>query len=74
MCQMRCQITAAVPHCLYLAQKLTPDHAEGDVGSQSDCCLEPGFCATIIDLPILMDPVAILLLFNVAVWLYWTVK
>ena len=71
---MRCQITATVPHCLYLAQKLTVNHTAGTLGSQGDCSIEPGICATIIDLPILMDPVAILLLFNVAVWLYWTVK
>ena len=71
---MRCQITAAVPHCLYPAPKLTPDTQAGDVGSQGDCCAVCGISTTIIDLPILMDPVALLLLFNVAVWLYWTVK
>ena len=44
------------------------------MGPEVDCCAVCGISTTIIYLPILMDPVAILLLFNVAVWLYWTVK
>ncbi len=74
LCQMWCQITAAVPHCLYPVEKLTPDTKEGDVGSQIDRSIIGGISTTIIDLPIIMDPVTFLLLFNVAVWLYWTVK
>ena len=44
------------------------------MGPEVDCCAVCGISTTIIDLPIIMDPVAFLLLFNVAVWLYWTVK
>jgi hypothetical protein len=36
--------------------------------------VDGGVPATPTDGGDLMDPVAILLLFNVAVWLYWTVK
>ena len=71
---MRCQITEAVPHSLYLVKKLTRNTPAGDVGLEVDCCAVCGISTTIIDLPIIMDPVALLLLFNVAVWLYWTVK
>ena len=74
MCQMRCQITAAVPHCLHTTQKLTVNPAEGTLGSQSDCGIERGVPTTIIDLDLIMDPIALLLLFNITVWLYWTVK
>ena len=70
---MRCQITEAVPHSLYLVKKLTPDTGAGDVGLEVDCCAVCGISTTIIDLPIIMDPVAILLLFNITVWLYLTV-
>ena len=74
MCQMWCQITAAVPHSLYPVKKLTADHTAGDLGTPSDCSIERGIPTTIIDLPILMDPITLLLLFNITVWLYWTVK
>jgi len=74
VCQMWCQITATVPHCLHTIKKLTRNHKEGTLGPESDCCAQHHFCATIIDLPILMDPVSFLLLFNITVWLYWTVK
>ena len=74
LCQMRCQITEAVPHCLHLVKKLTIYCAEGDVGSPSDRCVEPDICATIIDRGHLMDPITFLLLFNITVWLYWTLK
>ena len=74
MCQMRCQITAAVSHSLHTIKKLTLYTTQGDVGSQSDCCAERGVPATTIDLGIIMDPVAFLLLFNITIWLYWTVK
>ena len=52
---MRCEITAAVPHCLHTTQKLTADHQAGDVGPEVDCGIDGGVCATIIDLPIVMD-------------------
>ena len=71
---MRCQITAAVPHSLYLVKKFTPDTGAGDVGSQGDCSIIGGISTTIINLGHLMDPVTFLLLFNITVWLYWTVK
>ena len=71
---MRCEITAAVPHQLYPVEKFTPDTQEGDVGTSGDCCVECGISTTIIDLGHLMDPVTFLLLFNITVWLYWTVK
>ena len=71
---MRCQITEAVPHSLYLVKKLTVNHTAGDLGTQSYCSIIGGLSTTIIDLGHLMDPVAILLLFNITVWLYWTVK
>ena len=71
---MRCQITAAVPHSLYLVKKLTPDTQAGDVGSSSDRSTQLGISTTIINLGIIMDPVTFLLLFNITVWLYWTVK
>ena len=71
---MRCEITEAVPHQLYPTQKLTPDRAEGDVGPESDCSIIGGISTTIIDLGHLMDPITLLLLFNITVWLYWTVK
>ena len=71
---MRCEITAAVPHHLYTTKKLTVDPTEGTLGTQGDCGIEPDICATIIDRGHLMDPVALLLLFNITVWLYWTVK
>ena len=60
LCPMRCQITAAVPHSLYLVKKLTVNHTAGDLGSQSDCCVECGISTTIIDLGIIMDPVIII--------------
>ncbi len=69
---MRCQITAAVSHSLHTIKKLTVDRAEGDVGSQSDCCAEPGIPTTIIDLPIIMDPVIIVaavIIMAVEVWI-----
>ena len=71
---MRCEITEAVSHQLYPTQKLTLDHEEGDVGSQGDCSIIVGISTTIIDLGHLMDPITLLLLFNITVWLYWTVK
>ena len=71
---MRCQITAAVPHSLYLVKKFTPDTQAGDVGPESDCGAQLGISTTIIDRGHLMDPVALLLLFNITVWLYWTFK
>ena len=71
---MRCQITAAVPHSLYLVKKFTPDTQAGDVGTQSYCSIIGGISTTIIDLGTLMDPITFLLLFNITVWLYWTVK
>ena len=74
LCPMRCQITAAVPHSLYLVKKFTPDTPAGDVGTSGDCCVEPGISTTIIDLGIIMDPVTFLLLFNITVWCYWTFK
>ena len=52
---MRCQITAAVAHSLYLIEKLTVDSTEGTLGSESDCGAQPGICATIIDLPVMME-------------------
>ena len=52
---MRCEITAAVPHCLHPAQKLTADHQAGDVGTPSDCGVDGGVCATTHDLPVIMD-------------------
>ena len=66
--------SATVPHQLYPVKKLTPDTPAGDVGSQGDCCAVCGISTTIIYLPIIMDPVTFLLLFNITVWLYWTVK
>ena len=74
MCPMRCQITAAVPHQLSLVEKLTLDTQAGDLGSQSYCSIIGGISTTIIDLHIIMDPITFLLLFNITVWLYWTVK
>ena len=71
---MRCQITATVPFCIYLIEKLTQHPTQGTLGSQSDCGIERGVPTTIINLDLIMDPVAILLLFNITVWLYWTVK
>ena len=71
---MRCQITAAVPHSLYLVKKFTPDTQAGDLGSQGDRSIIGGISTTIIDLGHLMDPVTFLLLFNITVWCYWTVK
>ena len=44
------------------------------MGSPGDCSIIGGVPTTIIDLGIIMDPVTFLLLFNITVWLYWTVK
>ena len=71
---MRCQITATVPHSLYLVKKLTVNHTAGDLGTQSYCSIIGGISTTIIDRGHLMDPVTFLLLFNITVWLYWTFK
>ena len=71
---MRCQITEAVPHSLYLVKKLTPNTPAGDVGTSGDRSIIGGISTTIIDLGHLMDPVTFLLLFNITVWLYWTFK
>ena len=71
---MWCPITAAVSHSLHTIKKLTHHPAEGDVGSQIDRSIIGGISTTIIDLPIIMDPITFLLLVNITVWLYWTVK
>ena len=64
----------AVSHQLCPAQKLTFYCTQGDVGSQIDRSIIRGVSTTIIDLGIIMDPITFLLLFNITVWLYWTVK
>jgi hypothetical protein len=64
----------SIPYQLYTTQKLTPDRSQRDCGCEIHPGVDGGICATIIDLGHLMDPVAFLLLFNVAVWLYWTVR
>ena len=61
MCQMRCQITATVPHQLYPVEKLTRNRAEGDLGPESDRCVECDTCATVIDLPAVMTLVSTLI-------------
>ena len=69
---MRCQITATVPHCLYLAPKLTVNHQAGNVGSESDRGIIGGISTTIIDRGHLMDPVIItaaLIIIAVEVWI-----
>jgi len=74
LCQMWCEITAAVPHSLYPVKKLTPDRSQRDCGCEIHPGIDGGICATIIDLPILMDPVTLLLIFNITIWCYWTFK
>ena len=44
------------------------------MGLEVDCSIIVGISTTIIDLGIIMDPITFLLLFNITVWLYWTVK
>jgi len=36
--------------------------------------VDGGFCTAIINLGAVIDPITIILLFNVAVWCYWTFK
>jgi len=44
------------------------------VGTESDCGCDGGVPTTVINPSTVMDPITFLLLFNVMVWLYWTVK
>ena len=74
LCQMRCQITEAVPLGIYTTEKLTSNTPAGDVGTSGDRSIVGGISTTIIDLHILMDPITFLLLFNITVWCYWTFK
>ncbi len=73
--EMLCSLwSEAVSHQLYPIKKLTLYTTQGDVGSQIDRSIIGGISTTTIDLGYLMDPVSFLLLVNIAVWLYWTVK
>ena len=73
--EMLCSLwSEAVSHQLYPIKKLTVYTRAGDVGSQIDRSIIGGISTTIIDLGYLMDPITFLLLFNITVWLYWTVK
>ena len=66
--------SASISHFIHTVKKLTLYHAQRDVGTESDCGVDGGICTAVINLYLIMDPVVILLLFNVAVWCYWTIK
>ena len=73
-CEQCGQKFTAVSHCIHPIKKLPFYCTQGDVGSESDCGIDGGVPTVAINFTILMDPITLLLLFNVTVWLYWTVK
>ena len=73
-CEQCGQKFTAVSHFIHTVEKLPFYCTQRDVGTESDCGHDGGVPAVAGDFPILMDPVAILLLFNVVVWCYWTFK
>jgi hypothetical protein len=73
-CEQCGQKFTAVSHFIHPIKKLPLYCTQRDVGTESDCGVDGGVPTVAGDLSILMDPVTFLLLFNVMVWLYWTVK
>jgi len=73
-CEQCGQRFTAVSHFIHPIKKLTIYCAEGDVGTESDCGVDGGVPTTVINPSTVMDPVTFLLLFNVTVWLYWSVQ
>ena len=73
-CEQCGQKFTAVSHFIHPIKKLPFYCTQRDVGTESDCGVDGGVHIVAINFPILMDPVTFLLLFNVTVWLYWTVK
>jgi hypothetical protein len=73
-CEQCGQKFTAVSHFIHPVKKLTFYSTQRDVGTESDCGVDGGVHAVAINFPILMDPITLLLLFNVMVWCYWTFK
>jgi hypothetical protein len=64
----------SISHSIHTVKKFTLYCTQGDVGSESDCCIECGVPTVAINFHTVMDPITLLLLFNVTVWLYWSIK
>ena len=64
----------AVSHFIHTVKKLPFYCSQRDVGSESDGGCDGGVPTAVINPSTVMDPVTLLLLFNVMVWLYWSIK